>query len=316
MFCKNKIQAAVILTAMCLSAEAHAEENLWVYATGTDVRPEGSFEARFTARRMNGKSPGDYTRYEMSPGLEYGINDRLTVGATALIFKHDYSVASEDLQPMFDSQGGADGSYNHTALGGFQLMSKYNILSPYKDSIGLSVGFTYERREIYRLDGADINQQTYIPRVFIQKNWLDDRLALAFVQNIELERRKSEGAVLEEEIALETNIGISYRFKPKHFIGFEFRRQADYLNPSEYGVKDPDHKSSNFDLNNFSIGSNHQYGMYIGPSYHYAEQNWWYTIGLLWQFSGSGSKNAFSADGKNWDEHERTHLGFSWGYNW
>ena len=316
MFFKRKISQIVILATFFSANAAFAEENLWVYTTGTDVRPAGSFEARFSARRMSGKSSGEYERFDIRPGIEYGITDRLTVGATALIFKHNYSVDNPDLQPMYDTQGGDGGSYNHMTLGGFRLMSKYNILSPYKDPLGLSVGFVYEKRERYRLDGSNINQATYMPRIFLQKNWLDDRLTLALVQNVELERRKGEGQVLEEEIALETNIGISYRFKPKHFVGFEFRRQADYLNPSEMGVKDEEHKSSNFDLHNMRLGSNHQYGMYIRPSYHYAEQNWWYTIGALWQIAGSGSKNSINGDGKNWDEHERLHLGFSWGYNW
>jgi len=146
MFFKRKISQIVILATFFSANAAFAEENLWVYTTGTDVRPAGSFEARFSARRMSGKSSGEYERFDIRPGIEYGITDRLTVGATALIFKHNYSVDNPDLQPMYDTQGGDGGSYNHMTLGGFRLMSKYNILSPYKDPLGLSVGFVYEKK--------------------------------------------------------------------------------------------------------------------------------------------------------------------------
>jgi hypothetical protein len=308
----------IVAIATITSTNVHAEENLWVYTVGTDTRPQGSFEAKLTDIIMKGKSSGDYVRHEIRGGLEYGVTDALTVGASLLVFKHDYSVNNPDLEPMYGTQGEEGGKYNHTTIGGYQLMTKYNILSPYKDPIGVSIGFTYDTRERYRLDGADINQKSYITRLFLQKNWLDDKLTFAVNGVTELERRKAPEETLEEEMAFEVMAGISYRFLPKHFIGVEWRHQRDHLTPTFSGERDsenPNHQQSNWDLNDISVGANHQYGNYFGPTYHYAEKNWWATIGALWQFAGGGKANrGVNGDGKNWDEHERVHIGLITGY--
>lgn len=318
---KNSLKIAGIICAILSASPAQAEENLWIYARGSDTRPQGSWEVKISDVMMKGKSSGKYTRHEIRPAVEYGITDKLTVGATAIIFKHDYSLKNEELDPMHSTQGGKGGKYNHTTIGGYQLMTKYNFLSPYKDAIGLSAGFTFDTREKYRLDGADINQKSYITRLFIQKNWLDDKLTFAINPVVELERRKAtgesgEGDVLEEEIAFEILAGISYRVAPKHFFGLEWRHQRDHLTPTERGKSlNPGHQSSNWDPNNLRIGANHQYANYFGPTYHYAQKNWWATVGALWQVSGGGKAGrGINGDGKNWDEHERVHIGFLTGY--
>ncbi|MBL6664302.1 MAG: hypothetical protein ISQ34_00480 [Rickettsiales bacterium] len=303
------------------SPVAEAEEVLWVYTRGTDTRPKGSFEVQLSDVMMKGKSSGKYVRHEIRPGVEIGITDRYTLGARAIIFKHKYSVHNEDLDPMFSTQGGEGGKYNHTTLGGYQIANKYNILSPYKDAIGLSVGLNFEERDRYRLDGANINQKSYVGRLFLQKNWLDDKLVLAVNGITELERRKAtgesgEGDVLEEEIAFEVMAGISYRVAPKHFLGFEWRHQRDHLTPTERGESlNPGHQQSNWDPADISVGANHQYANYVGPSYHYAQKDWWFTVGALWQISGGGKVGrGVNGDGKNWDEHERVHVGLLTGF--
>jgi hypothetical protein len=306
--------------ALALTAPANAEEALWIYTRGSDTRPEGSIELKISDIIMKGKSSGKYTRQEIKPELEYGLTDRLTLGVAAIIFDHDYSVKDENLDPMYSTQGAEGGKYNHTTLGGFELSGKYNILSPYKDPIGLSVGLSYENRERYRLDGADINQKSYIGKVFLQKNWLDDKLTLAFNAKTELERRKGTGEsgagdVLEEEIAFEFNAGLAYRVAPRHFLGVEWRHQRDHLTPTEKGESlNPGHQQSNWDLTDMKVGTNHQYANYFGPTYHYARKDWWATVGALWQVSGGGkSGRGINNDGKNWDEHERVHIGLAMG---
>jgi len=317
---KKKISILGMFFASLFPESVLAEEVMWVYTRGTDTRPQGSVELQLSDVMMKGKSSGKYVRHEIRPGIEYGVTDRYTISARAIIFKHDYELKDENLEPMYGTQGGAGGKYNHTTLGGYQISNKYNILSPYKDPIGLSVGFNYEGREKYRLDGADINQKSYIGRLFLQKNWLDDKLILAVNGIVELERRKASGYnddagryewVLEEEMAFEMMAGLSYRVAPKHFVGVEWRHQRDHLTPTVNGEKDPaGDQQSNWDPNDLSIGANHQYGNYFGPTYHYAQKDWWLTVGALWQVSGGGkSGRGYNDDGKNWDEHERVHIG-------
>ncbi len=310
--------AQAVLAAGLVAGPAMAEENLWVYTKGTDTRPKGSFEFKLSDTIRVGKHSGDYEFHDIRPEIEYGVTDKLTIGAEILIFHHDYSVNDPDLQPVFDTQGGEGGRFKDTQYGGFEVALKYNIYSPYKDWAGLSLGLGYERREQYRLDGADISQNSYTGTVFFQKNWIDDKLTLAVNVKTEFERRKSPG-VLEEEISFDFSAGLAYRVAPKHFVGIEYRRQQDHLSPfnTETGeYDDPSLQPSEFDLTNFRVGTRHQYGEYIGPTYHFAEKNWWLTAGILFQVQGGGSEHAFVESSKNWDEHEQYHVGLIYGYEY
>lgn len=319
---------SALATALTLaSTAALAGENMWVYAKGTDTRPEGSYEFKLSDTIRIGKNAGDYVFHDIRPELEYGITDSLTVSAAVMIFDHDYDVGTCDAGapgPMCEA-GNETGKFNDTQYAGYEINLKYNILSPYKDGIGLSVGLGYEKRDHYRLDGADIDQDSFVAKLFLQKNYLDDTLTTVLNVKTEFERRKS-GSVLEEEIALDVAAGIAYRIAPKWFVGFEFRHQSDYLNPQDRaeagnsadGFDDKGFTEgldrSNFDLSDFRIGSRHQHGNYIGPTIHYAEPRWWVTAGVLWQVRGGGSEHADVRGGRNWDEHERMHVGLFYGY--
>lgn len=312
----TKLMLGVVSAAMLLPL-AQAEENLWVYTTGTDTRPEGSVELKISDVVRIGKNSGHYRFHDIRPEVEYGITDRLTVGASLLIFDHNYKVGADGPGPMVDTQAEHGGSFNDTQYGGYEIEAKYNILSPYKDLIGLSVGFAYERRNRYRLDGAKIDQHSYVPKVYLQKNFLDDTLVFAVTGKVEFEKRKSPG-VKEDEIALDVAAGVSYRVAPKWFVGLEFRHQSDYLCPEVDGQCDDEDnvglERSRLSFTDFKVGTQHQNGNYLGPTVHYAEKHWWATAGLLFQVSGGGSHYADVRGGKNWDEHECVHLGMSFGY--
>jgi opacity protein-like surface antigen len=304
--------AAVIL----LIGQVHADENLWLYARGVDTRPDDTWELKLKNVTRLDKASGHYTFNDFRPEVEYGITDKLTAGAALFLFSHDYSVDDPDLNPMFETQGGAGGDFNDTQFGGFELGLKYNLLSAYKDPVGVSVGLNYERREVYRLDGADIDQDSVVPVLYLQKNFLDNTFSVAFTGKMELERRRSPG-VLEEEVAFDLALGVAYRFAPKWFVGFETRYQSDFLNPEFDGQSDPNYQRSSFDLTDIRLGSQYQYGTYMGPSIHYAEQNWWVTGSVLFQVRGGGgeSRNPTIRGGKVYDEHERVHLGLTVGFN-
>lgn len=301
---------------LIVSPVIQAEENLWVYTQGTDTRPKGSFEVKFNNISRLDKDSGDYSFHDMRPQIEYGVTDKLTVAGSIILFHHDYDGIEVGNDPVHETQEANGGSVSEFNYGGFQLFTKYNILSPYKDWMGLSIGIGYEKRNRYRLDGAKINQDSYTPQLFLQKNFLDDTLVVAFRGIMEFERRKSGGdTVLEEEIAFDVSMGISYRFAPKWFVGFEFRSQSDYLCVQENGVQESGKHCSSWDFSNPKLGSQFQHGEYIGPSIHYGEERWYVTTGVLYQIVGGGAKESFSRDGKNYDEHEKWHLGFSVGYN-
>ncbi|MDM3870488.1 outer membrane beta-barrel protein [Porticoccus sp. W117] len=324
----RSLATAATLSALLCSTGATADESLWVYAKGTDTLPEGKYEVKLNTISRRGKDSGNYTFNDIRPEIEYGLTDRLTLSAELMFFDHNYNVA-DCIGPMIETQGGTctedetgvidrGPGFNDTQFAGYEIGAKYNILSPYADPIGLTLGLAFERRDVYRLDGADINQNSYVANVLLQKNFLDDTLAIVFNTKLEFERRKNPGyvpgaedSVLEEEFAYDLSAGISYRFAPKWYVGLEWRQQSDFLNPLEGGEFDPDLERSNFDIGDFRIGSRHQYGSYFGPSIHYGTKDWWATLGALWQFKGGGSFAAFNRGGRNLDEHEKVHVGLT-----
>ncbi len=309
----GRISGAIALAGLAISSTAVADENLWIYTRGADTMPQGALEFKVADIFRTDKTSGNYDFHDLRFEVEYGLTSRLTLSAEVLVFDHNYSVIDPDLQPMFDSQGGEGGTFNDTQYGGFEVGAKYNVLSTYKDAIGLAFAATYERRIRYRLDGAPIDQDSFVIQTFLQKNFLDNTLLFALSPKVEFERRKSPG-VLEEEIALDLAAGAAYRFAPNWYVGMEFRHQSDYLNPQEDGVFNPELDRSSFDFGDFRVGSQHQRGNYLGPTVHYGAREWWLTAGLLWQVSGGGSPFSYSRNGRNWDEHEKRHIGVTFGY--
>lgn len=298
------------LGVLALPTAAHADESLWLYTKGAETLPKGDTEAKIAVISRRGKAQSDYVFNDIRLEVEHGVTDRLTLYGELVIFNHDYSTRNPDLQPLFDTQGGAGGRFKKTSIAGFDVGAKYNILSPYKDPIGFAVSVEYDRRTKYRIDGADIDQNEFDLTLHFQKNFLNNQLVLAFSPKIEWEDRKSPG-VIEKEIALDISAGVSYRVAPRLYIGGEFRHQSDYLSPLDTttGQYDPNLRPSKFP---FSFGSQYQNGNYLGPTVHYATQKWWGTAGVLWQISGGG-KFAINEGGRNVDEHEKVHIGLTIG---
>jgi hypothetical protein len=307
----NKAKLLLCLLAATTLTPALADENLWLYTRGVETRPEGSTEVKLQSIWRLGKNSGNYYFQDLRPEIEYGITDRFTLGAQVMLFHHVYD--NVEWAPYVDTQGGPGGSFNKAQVGGFQITGKYNVLNPFTNPIGMALGFSYDRRSAYRLDGAAIEQDSFIPRLFLQKNFLDDTLIWSMSGAWEFERRTSPG-VLEEEMAPDVAMGISYRIRPNLYIGLETRFQSDFLTPKEEGVP-VEGRISNWDLGDFRLGDQFQWGLYVGPSVHYSQKNWWLTVGALMQVKGwSRDGPAASNQGKNWDEHERLHIGFILGY--
>lgn len=287
------------------------EEALWLYAKGSDTRPKGSFEIKSSDLYRTGKASADYEFHDLRLEAEYGLTSRWTFGAKVIVFRHDYQVLDADLKPYVETQGGLGSRFKDTQFGGYELGLKYNVLSPYKDTLGLSFGIGYENREHNSLDGAATDQDAISVSAFLQKNYLDATVAVAFSPKVQYKRRDTLGG-LEQELSLELAAGIAYRFRPGWFVGLEYRHQSDYLNPYNNGAFNPDLQTTDislFDLN-FSVGSQYQRGNYFGPTVHYASQGWWATLGALYQIEGQGrAPGVNNTNGRNWGDHERWHIG-------
>jgi len=302
---------SVVLGIIALPAVAQADESLWIYAKGAETLPRGRTEVKASVVSRRGKAESDYVFNDIRFEAERGITNRLTGYVELVAYNHDYSTTNPDLQPLFDTQGGAGGRFRKTSVAGVDVGLKYNILSPYKDPIGLAVSVEYDRRFKYRIDGASIDQDEVDLVLHFQKNFLSNQLVFVFTPKIEWENRRSPG-IIEREISLDIAAGVSYRVAPRWNVGAEFRHQSDYLSPYDTETQsfDPNLRPSKLP---FKFGSQYQNGNYVGPVVHYASQKWWATAGALFQVAGGG-KFAFNRDGLNVDEHERVNLALSLGF--
>ena len=134
------------------------------------------------------------------------------------------------------------------------------------------------------------------------------------VEALEDRRLLSLAPAPSNPLASGRRVRVAYRLRPNFYLGLEFRHQSDYLNPQEDGEFNPELRRSSFDLFDFRVGSQHQRGNYLGPTAHYATKEWWVTGGVLWQVRGGGSPFSYSRNHRNFDEHEKVHVGLVFGY--
>ena len=309
---RNLVTVAMVLGTLSAPSIAHADESLWIYTTGAETLPGGETEIKISDVLRTGKADSDYDFHDIRLEVEHGVTDRLTIFGELVVYDHDFSTTNPDLQPFFDTQGGAGGRVNETNLAGYEVGLKYNLTSPYSNPVGVALSLSWEHRDHYRLDGSDIDQNSIDVQAHFQANFLDDTLTVAFSPKIEYETRNSPG-ILEREISLDIAAGVSYRLAPRFNVGVEFRHQSDYLSPFDTVAQefvDPTQRPSHFP---FDFGSQYQNGNYIGPTIHYSVERMWATLGILWQVSGGGS-TAFNRNGLNVDEHERMHVGLILGF--
>lgn len=312
-----KLSGALSLLGLLLCANnAQSEESLWLFAKGSDTRPQGSFEIKASDLLRTGKTSANYDFHDLRLEAEYGLTSSLTISTQVKVFRHDYEVFNEDLKPYIETQGGLGSRFKGTEFGGYELGLKYNVLSPYKDAFGLSFGLGYEKRERNRFDGSELSQDAISLGAFMQKTYLDDSIIMALSPKIQ-HQRNSTGGGLQEELTLDVSAGITYRVNPGWFAGLEFRHQSGYLNPYQDGRFNTEMKTTNVSLSDFkfNVGSQYQRGNYAGPTVHYATQSWWATLGALYQFEGQGiAPSTNNSNNRNSSEQERWNIGLILGW--
>ena len=112
----KKIVLLTVTPIYLWSGLALADENLWLYAQGADTRPKDTWELKLGDLSRIDKGSGNYIYNEARPEIEYGITDRLTLGAKLIIMDHHYSVDDPELNPMFETQGGDGGEFLSSSI--------------------------------------------------------------------------------------------------------------------------------------------------------------------------------------------------------
>lgn len=138
------------------------------------------------------------------------------------------------------------------------------LLNPYKDPIGF--GLYFEPTIGPRTKELEL-------KLLFQKNFLDDRLVTAANLVMETEWERSADNTLERASVLDVLVGASYRFAPNWAAGLEFRNHREFVGNF---YQSPEHSA-----------------YFLGPNLHYAQENFWVTLGWRHQLP---AVEAFSAD--------------------
>jgi hypothetical protein len=267
---------------------AYADEQYFGYTYSSEVLGKGETEAELWATDRRGKAEGHFDAQDYRLELEHGFTNRLTVAGYADFAGHHIrGLDDEDIDRDF-------------AFRGLSAEFKYNVLSPYKDGIGLTL---YAEPGWSRIHGGGERGTEYELelKAILQKNFLQDRLIWAanFTFEPEWEKETEVDEVSgetesewEKELKLEVSSGLSYRFAPGWFAGVEGRYASVY----------PD----------WTNGLHREtYAVFAGPSIHYGARKWWATLSYQPQLFGSPSPQGNRA----LDEYEKRELRLKIGYN-
>ena len=257
---------AISLAAAAIGTPAFAGEGLFSRLYTTDTTPQGRFELEQTVREREGRAFGHYDATDFRTELEYGVTDKFQVAGYLNTNRMHATRAPDD-----DDDNGTTGFTLHN----FTLQSVstpliYSFFSPYetKHGWGLAVYIEpeYDFHDLHnglRYHGGTFE---FEGRAIVQKNFLDDRLILAYNLIVELEKIRFQGRPdTHSELDWINDAGINYRFAQGFYGGMEFR------NHSEYG-----------DIKNFEHSV-----FWIGPVIHYGGKRAWATLGWLRQFHGN-----------------------------
>jgi len=259
-----------------LAHPAQADENLWGYIYGADTLPKGGTEIYTWLTLRASKDKGTYRGWDQMLELEHGITDRFQASFYLKGSAHRIAGGALDDDPARSLDRSLD-------FNGVNVAFKYNLLSVYKDLFGLSLYLEPEYTRIHKITGERMNQFGVETKLILQKNFLDDQLALAYNLTVEPEwtQFKASGE-REKELELEHTVGLSYRFLPKWFAGIEGRYHSEY----------PEFKKK-------------EHGAYfLGPNIHYGAEKWWFTFTFLPQVHG-WPRTPGRPSGLHLGEHER-----------
>ena len=268
---------------------AQADEQYFGYTYSAEVLGKGETEAELWATDRRGKDDGHYDAQNYKFELEHGVTNRFSVSGYGNFVSHHI----RGLDPDFERTD------RNFAFQGVSAEFKYNVLSPFKDGIGLTLYAEPGWSRIHSVEGEKGTEYELELKAILQKNFLDDRLIWAANLTFEPEWEKENAEVSpgvtdtewEKELKIEVSSGLSYRFGRGWYAGLEGRYASVYPHWTD-GL----HRET--------------YVVFAGPSIHYGGKKWWATLTYLPQLFGSPSPGR----GLALDEYEKRELRLKIGY--
>jgi hypothetical protein len=272
---------AFVAVTLALADIASADEHLFGWVRGAETLPQGHFDAYQFGTLRTGKDAGRYRGWDFDTEVEYGITDKFQVGVS--VEQHYFDVKDVPDLPNMDTY----------RFGGIELSGKYRLLSPFKDKVGLAVRL--EAGYLWNDDVAGLEQEEiYLdPEIILHKNFLDDTLIFHINAGAQFAWGKKPAEEYDYEVAYHGAAGVSWRFAPNWFIGFEGHIRAEY---PEFDIKKFEHRV-----------------VFIGPSLHYGAKNWWATASYGYQVYGKGIDEPLN--GKTYAEEARNEFRLKVGLN-
>lgn len=256
----------VSAVGLLTSTHAFAGEGLFQRTYTTDTTPEGHYEIEQMVREREGRAFGHYDATDFVSEVEYGVTDKFQIAGYLNTLRMNAKGAPDDDDPL-----GVTGFTRHS----FSLQSVsaefiYRLFSPYENQDGWGLALYFEPAYMVHDMHNGLNYaggtMEFETRAIVQKNFFDDRLILAYNLTLEAETIRFAGNPdRNSELDWNNEFGITYRFMPNWFGGFEFR------NHNEYG---------NFTVHEHSV-------FWMGPVLHYGGENVWATLGWLRQVGGT-----------------------------
>lgn len=283
---KRLIVLGLGLAALAASP-ASADEQYFGYTYSAELLGKGQTEAEFWLTDRRGKQLGHFDAQDYRLELEHGVTNRFSVSGYANFAGHH--IRNDDEQVDRD-----------LALRGFSAEFKYQLLSPYKDGLGLTL---YAEPGWSRIHGGGEKgtELELESKVLVQKNFLDDRLIWAanftFEPEWEKEHEVDAGtgrpvSEWEKELKLEASTGVTYRLANGWYAGVEGRYASVYRDWT-HGL----HRET--------------YAVFAGPAIHYGGKRFWATLSYQPQLFGKPSPSGKLA----LDEYERREVRLKLGYN-
>jgi hypothetical protein len=236
----------ILLAALVLACRLHADEHLFGYSYEADLLPKGALEFELWATNLNGQAEGVFSRWKLRQELEYGLTD--TLSASLYLNFNDVYTSIND--PVKGTQ-----SQESFGFDGLSTEWKWQVLSPYKDVLGLVLYFEP------RYSGTELELE---PKLILQKNL-------------------GESWVMVLNLTPETEYAYAADGQTMHAEEFLSLGVARKLGPAALGLELLNHRLRP------DWGDETSSAWYLGPSFHFAAEKWWATLTLLPQVQGQPS---------------------------
>ena len=268
-----------------------ADENNWGYVYGADTLPKGQSELYLWATDRRHKETGQYNAQDYQLELEHGFTDSVQ----GSVYLQGSSHSIKGAAPLDENGDPEYPDNSRSGLTGVKASLKWNLLSTYKDPIGLSLYIEPGYNNRFKISGEKQDEYSLEAKLIVQKNFLDDTLLWATNLTVEAERRKfkGEGQSWQDELEIEVSSGLSYRFAPNWWAGAEMRYHSEYPNWRE------DFKREH-------------YAIFLGPNIHWGGEKYWATLTYMDNIVGAPhAENRID----HLAEHERREVRLKLGYN-